>query len=527
MARRKGLTLAEVHAALFETDSESEESGASEAGSFDSVEQDAFEDGLDVILDKEVVRTLCTHTNLYAAKRKAAGYRGRWKDVVPEDILHFISLVIYKGLSKTPAARDMWRKHRLYNMKFAKSVMPGYRFEAIEALLHMSNPADDEVNDQLRGQPGFDGLGHLTDQILDACRAYYHPWKNLCVDERVVATKARISMKMYNKDKPSKWGYKLFVLADSSNGYTCDFDIYEGKARTPSGQGLSYDSVVNLLRVAYLGTGYAIYVDNFYTSAKLFLHLHSIGFAACGTIRENRLGFPRTTVNALPKRAARVDMRWKRNGPLLFVKWRDTRDVTMCSTLHKAFADNTCTRRVKDQRTGVWSTRRFTIPEPVRAYNKYMGGVDLSDALIKYFTVTQKTKRWYYKLFLHFVDIAVVNSFIIHKEMLMARNERPLTQKAFREVLSCELADVGQQQPRSPAETSSSSDEEEEAPQGCYPVTVTEPSSDPRKKATAGRRRCVLCQRKTLFMCRSCQVPLCIIVDRLCFTEWHDMQGAQ
>lgn len=52
MARRKGLTLAEVHAALFETDSESEESGASEAGSFDSVEQDAFEDGLDVILDK-------------------------------------------------------------------------------------------------------------------------------------------------------------------------------------------------------------------------------------------------------------------------------------------------------------------------------------------------------------------------------------------------------------------------------------------------------------------------------------------
>lgn len=70
---------------------------------------------------------------------------------------------------------------------------------------------------------------------------YYHPHQNIVVDECIVATKARTGMKQYMKDKPTKWGCELFVLADSLNGYSCDFSIYEGKAQPPSGKGLSFD----------------------------------------------------------------------------------------------------------------------------------------------------------------------------------------------------------------------------------------------------------------------------------------------
>ena len=38
----------------------------------------------------------------------------------------------------------------------------------------------------------------------------------------MVASKARVFKKQYIKDKPTKWGFKFWVLADSKNGYTCD-----------------------------------------------------------------------------------------------------------------------------------------------------------------------------------------------------------------------------------------------------------------------------------------------------------------
>ena len=57
----------------------------------------------------------------------------------------------------------------------------------------------------------------------------------------------------------------------------------------------------------------------------------------------------------------------------------------------------------------------------------------LSDDLIKYFSVTRKTKQCYMKLFLYFIDIAVVNSFIISMmEMAEAKNQKPLDKKSFR-----------------------------------------------------------------------------------------------
>ncbi|KAF7651626.1 hypothetical protein LDENG_00108350 [Lucifuga dentata] len=394
---------------------------------------------------RKVLNTLCANTNKNIRRKRIEGLKTALVEVNPEIMLKFISLVIYLGLVKPSAMRDLWRKDRLHCHPFPASVMPGWKFEAIMSFLHMSDPEEDSTNDQLKGTPDYDALFRikpLQDQILEACKAYYHPFQQMAIDERMVAMKGHHSMKQYMKDKPTKWGFKLFVLADSRNGYTWNFSVYQGKAIAASGNGLSFDSVVNLIHVPLLGTGYHIYVDNFYTSATLFRHLYSMNYAACGTVREARFGYPRSKVNSLPENAERGDMRWIRDDRLLFVKWKDMRDISMCSTIHKAHSGQTVQRRVRN-RDGSWGRRAVPVPDAVLDYNCYMGGVDLSDALIKYYTVTQKTMRWYRKFFLHFVDIAIVNSFTIQKELAKVRNKTPLSQKSFREKLCLELAGCG------------------------------------------------------------------------------------
>lgn len=249
------------------------------------------------------------------------------------------------------------------------------KFHTISSALHLSDPKADAENAKNKGTPAFDRLCKVKpmyDQIRDGCKSFYHPHQNIAVDERMVASKARICLKQYQKDKPTKWGYKLFVLADSLNAYTWDFSINKGKFpvdQSQQGKGLSYESVMALVDEKFLGSGYKLYVDNFYTSPMLFRDLRKKTIWACGTIRSNRVGFPKNTINRLPKNAPRGSIRWKRDDQLLFIEWKDTREVLMCSSFHSANEGQTVQRRVK-MGGGEWTMMTIPIPSVVLDYNK-------------------------------------------------------------------------------------------------------------------------------------------------------------
>lgn len=138
---------------------------------------------------------------------------------------------------------------------------------------------------------------------------------------------------------------------------------------------MSFSVVTSLENKDYLGTGYIVYCDNSYTSPHLFTHLSQQGFGACGTYRQGRIGVPKTEENALTKKSPRGSIHWIREGDLLFVKWMDTREVSMCSTVHSVYSEETVLRwRKKEDGTH----ERVPIPRPtaVGGYNRYMGGVD-------------------------------------------------------------------------------------------------------------------------------------------------------
>ena len=82
----------------------------------------------------------------------------------------------------------------------------------------------------------------------------------------------------------------MWVLADSTNGYFWNMQVYTGKEKS-SEKGLGARVVKHLtepLREKY----HHIYFDNFFTSVELLEDLEEVGLYSCGTARSDRKGFP-------------------------------------------------------------------------------------------------------------------------------------------------------------------------------------------------------------------------------------------
>ena len=86
------------------------------------------------------------------------------------------------------------------------------------------------------------------------------------IDEAMIPSKGRLGFKQYMRDRPTKWGIKVWVLADATNGYVKKFEVYTGKEEgNRSSVGLCSRVVLNLMKGLH-GSGLHLYTDNFYTS---------------------------------------------------------------------------------------------------------------------------------------------------------------------------------------------------------------------------------------------------------------------
>ena len=118
--------------------------------------------------------------------------------------------------------------HPLIATSGMASAMPLVRFKQLFHFLHLNDSSE-----QLPiGVPGHDKLfkvRKLLDLIIPRFESEYIPHKQGSIDKAMIPFKGRLGFTQYMKDKPTKWGIKVFTLCNATNGYVYRLQVYNRK----------------------------------------------------------------------------------------------------------------------------------------------------------------------------------------------------------------------------------------------------------------------------------------------------------
>ncbi|KAF2890508.1 hypothetical protein ILUMI_15665 [Ignelater luminosus] len=197
-------------------------------------------------------------------------------------------------------------------------------------------------------------------------------------------------------------------------------------------------------------------------------------------------------------------------------KWLDNNAVHVASSCTGNKLQNCIQRWCKFFRTMILINRPFA----VGFYNKNMGGVDLLDQLLALYPSRRRNKRWYIRVLMHFLDVVVVNAWILFKQNGNTKHDL----LEFKTSVGRALINIG-----------TNNVNRKGRPRSVTPPSILKPrkpsyhAPDKIRKDQFGHwpkltdiknaRRChsKTCSRKTKHICKRCNEPCCLD----CFEDFH------
>lgn len=153
-----------------------------------------------------------------------------------------------------------------------------------------------------------------------------------------------------------------------------------------------------------------------------------------------------------------------------------------------------------------------------------MNCVDKFDQNKKSCEINRKARKWWHRLFFHFIDTAIVNSHVIYKQTTNTN----ITMKDFRREISRSLVSKTLVEKRAAQNKTKISPVELKKNKPSVPNIIRfEQAAHQPQRST--RRRCARCSTKknevrTEWMCCVCNVPLCLGKNKNCFALYHNTQ---
>ncbi|XP_046686063.1 piggyBac transposable element-derived protein 3-like [Homalodisca vitripennis] len=186
---------------------------------------------------------------------------------------------------------------------------------------------------------------------------------------------------------------------------------------------------------------------------------------------------------------------------ITIVQWKDTGIVYVGSTFAGIQPTDLVRRWDKTEKKHVMVDR----PYCVQIYNKFMGGVDLSDRMVAHYPHSLKGKRFYLRIFFYLMNVAAVNAWIIFKEKTNSKMPFVDFKASIANAMiqtACNKRKVG----RPPSITPP-------LKKRCRPGVLQDVRFDGKDhypfKSNPGRCRDKACTSRTRYKCGKCDVPVC------------------
>ena len=120
-------------------------------------------------------------------------------------------------------------------------------------------------------------------------------------------------------------------------------------------------------------------------------------------VKPNRRGMSQDLRSKTTK-LKRGDIRAKTRANLTAILWRDKKEICMLTNIHSAPAEGNISNE----------GGKAIKPQIVIVYNHHMGYVDKVDRMANSYSISRRTFKWTKNLFFHLLDLAVLNSYILH-----------------------------------------------------------------------------------------------------------------
>src|SRR3984957_19245875 len=456
----------------------------------------------ELLFNKKVLHLICSQTNIYAHQRILIKPDPAWKPLLPAELKAWIGCLLAMGLNKKPKLQMYWDK--TWKLSMVADRFTRDRFFAIKKYLHLADNST-MVDQKLPNADRLAKVRPLMTLLQANFRSQYYPGQYLTADEDICKFKGRNLMKQYLRAKIIKWGYRIWKLCDASNAYVLSFDVYTGAASKTNDQSLAHSVVMGLMD-GYLDKNHVVIMDNFFSSIPLFSDLLTRSTYACGTIRENGKYLPDHFDIEEDMEPGESDI-WQ-SGNFVATLWQDKRVVRFLSTCCEPEGDDTVERRRKKE-----GTFSLNCPPILKLYTKYMGGFDRSDRMVRTYSASRQSKKWWFRLFYYFLDMSVANSFILYNN---SPNHDELSELDYVKQLS--LALIG-----------SFSGDEKVQPRAQRkrkrtPAIPRVVAGNHYPELTKKTERCTHCARpgskgpRSKYICEACDVHLCIFP---CFKKYH------